>query len=168
MDFQDVLNNKIADLTQERNDKQADLLRPEYHREELAQAMDNVSKQLVALDLDKEKLLNEALSLLNQIPDFAVSVWTSTMRDMKVLEEQIKKWSEMRDMYENWLAAEKDRAEAKAIALDRAKAEVKDDGAEEPSREKSIRRQPGTHPGMTLSTFRRASSELEEGEDSEE
>jgi len=163
MDFSDVISDKISSYTQERNERQADLLNPQYHKVTIETACRKAIDDLTKVPGDKERLLAEAISIISQVPDFALSVWTAAMDDLKALQQEISRWESMRDMYIEWTALQ----EAKAEAREELKEAILSGEIQEPTRESSMRRDAGDHPGVKLSSYRMASSELEGGEDSE-
>ena len=70
----------------------------------------------------------------------------------------------MRELYVRW---QKQQAAA-AAALEDAKTKISKGEIKEPTRQSSRDRDVGDHPGISISSYRRAASQLEEGEESEE
>jgi hypothetical protein len=162
MSFLDIINEKITGMEATRAAVAEAVQSPQHHRVKCEEMVAGVLKELEELEasspMTKEQLMGEMISVLNQLPSFVQSVWTSALDDISVLDAEMARWIQFRELYNSWYVAE----ERKLIKQDISTGVIK-----EPTKEDRRTRKIGTRPPMSLREYRNLSKELESAEDSE-
>lgn len=162
MSFLDVINEKISGMEATRAVIAEAVQNPQHHYKKCEEMVTSVLKELEGLEsfapMTKEELMVEMTSVLNQLPSFVQSVWTSALNDITALDTEMARWIQFRELYSSWYVAE----ERKLIKQDISAGDIK-----EPTKEDRRTRKVGTRPPMSLREYRNLSKELESAEDSE-
>ena len=163
MSFSSKINNKIDEIAAQAKEVQQRVADPSYHIRNIQEIVESALAEIEGLPDDPALLKREFVSVLSQVPGAVASTWSSAADDLKALTLEINRWKEMGEIYTEWQNAEAARVQREK----EMKQEISSGEMREPSRHDAIRRQPGTRPAPTLGQFRRISSQLESGEDSE-
>jgi hypothetical protein len=173
-----ALNEKLRSLVSQREKIMADLLNGNWHaavvERSLQASLDNLEKN------DPDDLPRELVGIIEQVPALIRNVWTSTLNNAKVYEQEIARWQEMQQYYVNFLENQQQVIKLKKDVEEEDKNEVENSvpvveearetlksgivsgDIKEPSKMQSIRRWIGTHPGPTLSDYRNIKRDLED------
>ena len=163
MKFHEVLDSKIKNLEKTKENIILSMGSPQYHTNEVSKVMLDVAAQVKELPDDTEVMRSEFISVLAQVPELVYSVWASMQKKQAVVEKEITKLQEMKELYLEWSDSERQREEREQELLEKIRSgEIK-----EPTKMESIRRERGTRPEVSIGDFRRAAESIE-GEDSEE
>lgn len=163
MDFKEVLDSKITELESEKAQVESMITSPEYHVNEVSNAVLSIAPEVEALPEDAERIRKEFISVLNQIPRLVASVWINAQEKCGELQQEIDNLNQMKRLYMEWVDAEKQKEDREKEILEKIRSgEIK-----EPTKMTAIRRKPGTKPPVSIGDFRRATKSIE-GEDSEE
>lgn len=166
MNFSEILNKKIHDLTIQRDNINEVIADPRHHVTRARNMTLQVIQQLKDLDLDKQGLESELAAVFQQIPDFVGDAWTQASKSCSVLNTEIARWTEMAVMYEEYKTSQSISNVEQALSEDKLSQAIKDGDVTEPSRHSAMRRKPGERPPITLGAYRKLSAKLESGEDS--
>ena len=174
MNFSDILQQKIETIENAQQQLREALITAEFHVESMTDAINNIIPDVESLEDDPEVLRREFISVLAQIPQVVKSSWAGPSQQIQALDQEVLRWKEMLDMYLKWEEQQEAAAEAaaqqeaeKQVAQQQLEEKVSAGEITEPSKRTAMRRQPGTKPPITLGNFRKISSQLESGEDSE-
>ena len=163
MSFSSKINNRIDEIAAKAKEIQQRVADPLYHIESIQVLINEAAAEVEGLPDDPALLKREFISVLSQIPGAVASTWQSAADNLKDLNFEISKWKEMERLYDEWQREQ----ELHHQREQEIKQEIISGETSEPTRQEAIRRQPGTRPPVTLGQFRRISSQLESGEDSE-
>ena len=172
-DVVDMLEEKIAALNDQKEAIRRELLTPEFHIKRISEVIESVIPQIHELDLDEESLKQEFEGILNQVPGVVQDTWSSQISLMREIDSTITKHSEMMQLYLDWQKEQEEQEAAKQREQEeqeaaKRKAEEKEEellkkissgDIEEPSRTTGRKRSPGKRPPVTLSKYRRLTSD---------
>lgn len=167
MTFYEILENEIKMLKKLRAETAEAKSSPEYHLRKATEMTESTIKQLQGLgDLTTDELKFEFVSVMNQIPAFISSVWSSIDSDLKEIDRQIVVWEYVSLRYSEWETEATSSRKEEVI-----KSEVIDSiisgEIKEPTRRGAATRKTGTRPPITLSQYRKLTSKIDSGEDPE-
>ena len=158
-EFSSILDEKIANLIEEKKKITNNLLDGNWHANEANKSIMRALNTLEQMSKNEEiDIAQELLSLLEQIPTLIKSVWTTAVSSTKAYDEEINRWKEMGSYYSQFMENKKKEEELKKKEeindLEIRDAIVSGD-ISEPTRMNAIRRQPGMKPQISLSRFRK-------------
>ena len=161
--FPNVIDEKIQELTDKRDNIMSLLGNSGFHASKMAEYTDDLVSQVSEFDGTVEDLKESMKSVLQQFPYLVKNIWTETSNSARLLDNEIKRWNEMKAMYSDWeeYTVESKEREKELIQ------QVQDEEIEEPTKMKSIRRKPGARPEISLGRHRRLSDQNQGGEDPE-
>ena len=163
MNFSSKINDRIDRIAAQAKEVQQKVADPLYHVESIQKVINEAIIAVEGLPDDPALLRQEFISALSQVPGAVASTWKSAADNLRDLHSEISKWKEMGELYDEWQREqEMHHQREQEIKQEIISGEIK-----EPTRQEAIRRQAGTRPAVTLGQFRRLSSQLESGEDSE-
>ena len=144
-DFLATIDVKIVELSSSRKSIIDKLMNGKWHAQEATIALNDAMKQVDAQD-EKDRYAS-LQTVVEQIPSFILSVWEGATKEMQTLDNEYARWSEMKQLYENFLENQKLKEENLSEAI--SSGEIK-----EPSTRTGMRRPVGTRPPVTLKDFR--------------
>jgi len=165
-EFSSILDEKIANLIEEKKKITNNLLDGNWHANEANKSIMRALNTLEQMSKNEEiDIAQELLSLLEQIPTLIKSVWTTAVSSTKAYDEEINRWKEMGSYYSQFMENKKKEEELKKKEEELKKKEEINDleirdaivsgDISEPTRMNAIRRQPGMKPQISLSRFRK-------------
>jgi len=171
MDFSDILQQKLRDIEDAQQNLRNAVLEPTFHVNAMEEAIASIIPEIDALENDPELLRDEFKSVLSQIPAVVGSAWSGPVQRVSFLESEKVRWQEMLGMYKEWEAAqdvvEELPEQAEELVTQTVEDKISSGEITEPTKESARKRPPGTKPPITLGNFRKISSKLQSGEDSE-
>jgi len=167
-EFADMLDKKIADLVERRREVTDRLLDGNFHAQTVAESINDALDRLEQLASQQElDMIEELLSLLQQVPGLVKSVWSTTIENTRVYDQEIARWKEMSACYTQFTQNKKKEEEGKKKEEEPStsqREQIANGDISEPTRMDAIRRQPGQRPSMRLSRFRQLSAEIDNEE----
>jgi len=167
-EFADMLDKKIADLVERRREVTDRLLDGNFHAQTVAESINDALDRLEQLASQQElDMIEELLSLLQQVPGLVKSVWSTTIENTRVYDQEIARWKEMSAYYTQFTQNKKKEEEGKKKEEEPStsqREQIANGDISEPTRMDAIRRQPGQRPSMRLSRFRQLSAEIDNEE----
>ena len=147
-DFLATIDIKIAEFSSSKKNIVDRLMNGKWHAQEAQSALNAAIKQVGAQD--EEDRYASLLTIIEQVPSFILSVWESATKDIQALDSEHARWSEMKQLYEDFLEKQKLREEtSRNISKAISSGEI-----DEPSTRTGMRRTTGTRPPVTLKDFR--------------
>ena len=171
MSFSDVLKKRIAETQEKKAAVLSRLANLDYHLAEISKSINDVLPQVDTIEDDPATIKAEFKSVLAQIPELVASVWRGPVKESEKLDGELLQLQDMARLYEEWEdsrpAPASPVAPSPAAHNEDLKEKVLTGEIEEPSSATARKRKPGTKPPITLGAYRKISSQLESGEDSE-
>lgn len=172
MDFTNVIDEKLAALRDDRETLGKNAFDFMFHVKRVNEQLLGAIEQINDLEDDPALIKAEFVSVIKQVAPVLVSSWNTAHGELGVLDQEIKRFEEMRSMYVDWSlqAAESEQESDFLPQSDITQYEpdivqgVLDGTIPEPSKKSAIRRKPGTRPPLTLKQYR----QIQGGEDSSE
>lgn len=172
MDFTDVIDEKLATLRASRETLEKNASDFMFHVHRVNEQLLGAIEQINDLEDDPALIKAEFASVMKQVAPVLVSSWNTAHGDLGALDQEIKRFEEMRSMYVDWSlqTAEPEQESDLLPQSDIVQHEpdivqgVLDGTIPEPSKRSAIRRKPGTRPPLTLKQYR----QIQGGEDSSE
>ena len=147
-DFLATIDVKITELSSSKKNVIDRLMNGKWHAQEAKTALDDAIKQVS--NIDEEDRYVSLLAVVEQIPSFILSVWEGAAKQIQALDSESARWSEMKQLYENFLENQKLKEEnQRNLSESIASGEI-----DEPSTRTGMRRPVGTRPPTTLKDFR--------------
>jgi hypothetical protein len=173
MDFIDVIDSEINKLQIARDKIEQAVKDPNWYANKTYIMVNSVTKQLTEIvstvDMDKDDLLSEFKSVLDQLPQFVGSICSSTKDDLEAVDKDILTWNRFANLYREWTSTNKTPAaiEEDVVRIEEKKKDIKSGSLQEPSVTSGRKRKVGARPPITLRRYRELAEELESDEDSE-
>ena len=155
-DFRDVIKEKVSSLSFEKEKLMKLATNTGFHASKAREAVEAAIPSLQDFDGSLEELKLEAVSLLSQVPNLVQDTWAYIADEIKQIDSEISKWSEMYSLYDEWDKASVRDVPASTTAADELSEKIKSGEIKEPSKMTAMRRKVGTRPPTTLSQYRRA------------
>lgn len=161
--FNKVIDEKIAELGASIDNVGRLISSPSYHSSKMKEVIDDIIPQILEFEGDVDDIKSAVVDVCNQIPGVVEKNWFDMLSHRKVLENEVKRWRDMSEMYTEW----ENYVEESRLKEEELKEDVVSGKIEEPTKMAAIRRKPGTKPAISLAKHRKLTSENESGEDSE-
>ena len=119
------------------------------------------------MDGGEVNMIQELLSIIDQVPGYIGSGWTENERLERHLEAKLDVWADVEKQFSDHLEEEEKKQEALESTLDRQKElvkKVKSGEISEPTKFTSMRRTPGDRP-ESLANIRKAQDAVKELEE---
>lgn len=162
-DFQEVLSNKISELSEQRIQLRNTVMSPSYHSMSVKKTIENILPEIDDLTGDAEDIKAEMRSVLNQLPRLVEGIWNEAIAEIKALDSDLMRWQEMSKLYDEWQQSLP--PEEPTVTNDEKIAAIESGEIQEPTRLSAMRRKSGDKPQITLGQYRRLKSDS--GEESE-
>lgn len=165
-DFRNVIRDKVTELSGQRDNLMKLATNSGYHASQAKKSVGYAIPEIEKFEGTIEELKAEAVSLLNQVPELVESTWKDIADQIRLINSEIDRWSEMYSLYDEWeTSTAQPEVQAAASIRDEIKEKINSGEIQEPSKKTAMRRKPGTRPPVTLSQYRRA--QTSGGEDPE-
>lgn len=168
MTFYEILESEINTLKKLRADTEEAKSSPEYHLRRVSEMTDSTIKQLQGLsDLTADELKLEFVSVMNQMPAFVSSIWSSIDNDLREIDRQIAVWEHVSLRYSGWetISSTAQSSREEGLTTSEVTDSIISGEIKEPSRRSAATRKAGNRPPITLGQYRKLTSKIESGED---
>jgi hypothetical protein len=152
-DFLATIDIKIAGLSSSKRNVVDRLMNGKWHAQEAQNALGDAIKQLS--NTDEEDRYTSLLAIVEQVPSFILSVWERATKEIQTLDNEHARWSEMKQLYENFLENQKLKEENQQNLSEA----ISSGEINEPSTITGMRRSAGTRPPVTLKDFRNSNAD---------
>ena len=152
-DFLATIDAKIVELSSNKRNVIDRLMNGKWHAQEAQNALRDAIKQVS--DIAEEDRYASLLTVIEQVPSFILSVWEGATKEIQALESGQARWSEMKQLYENFLENQKLKEENQQNLSEA----ISSGEINEPSTVTGMRRPTGTRPPVTLKDFRNSNAD---------
>lgn len=172
-EFRSVITDRISELFNKKEDLRKALINPAFHSFKVQQAINSVIPQVSDFEGEVDDFKEEVCGLLQSLPTYVESVWNDCINEIKEVDSDATRWTDMLVLYDEWCkdqkTEEEKEEEAKVIKSlnEDNKAKIESGEIKEPSKMTGIKRKVGNRPPITLGKYRSVLDESGSGEDSE-
>lgn len=160
MDYQEVLDKKIAFYEKRLQELRGRLNDPNTHADLLSNQLSDLSSQISQIDLP-EDVKEQFIGVLSRIPDNVISNWRWLLRGVEDAQRDLDRTKEARDLYAECVEEERLRKKKAAEARKKKKEinsalkeKIEAGEIEEPSSTTARKRKRGTKPPTSLRKYR--------------